>query len=168
MRLATQQINEKLVYILEGKDEAEQIRRAREVVAADSSFLPLMKLAVTKEQGIVGIPEGVPDTYKPASDIPAGIADTTLRQEFRRVKNFTQGGSTQVLKPLKRESLWIQLLEGLHYKEAEILTAVKDQTLLNTYPKLVPILEALGLEITIEKPKRKRTKKAEENGQPDS
>jgi hypothetical protein len=42
----------------------------------------------------------------------------------------------QDLKPIKRESLFIGLLEGIHPTEAAILIAVKDQKLQKMYPKI--------------------------------
>ena len=57
------------------------------------------------------IPEGdVP--YNP-NDAPAGTDHTRLEQEYRNFYRFVKGGDNR-LKPLKRESMFIQLLEGLH------------------------------------------------------
>ena len=42
----------------------------------------------------------------------------------------------QDLKPIKREGLFIGLLEGIHPTEAAILIAVKDQKLQKMYPKI--------------------------------
>jgi hypothetical protein len=156
MKIVTMQIDEKLAYILEpGDNISECINRAKQVIAADVTFLPLIQWATSAEFGIVGIPEGTPETYKPQTDMPQGIADTTLRQEFRRVKNFLPNGSCANLKPYKREQLWIQLLEGIHFKEAEILTMIKDKTLLERFPNLAPIFTAIGVNITVALPKKK-------------
>jgi hypothetical protein len=158
MKIVTMQFDEKLAYILEPAEDVERINRARAVVQADVTFLPLVKMGVTAG-GIKGIPEGVPETYKADTDLPMGIAGTTLRQEFRRVKNFLPGGSVENLLPFKREQLWIQILEGIHHKEAEILTMIKDKTLLKNFPSLAPVCEALGLEIIVPKTPGKRNRK---------
>ena len=54
----------------------------------------------------------------------------------------------------KREMNWLQILEGVHPKEAKILTAVKDATLLEVYPKFEKLLKILGIE-EYNKPKKK-------------
>ena len=41
------------------------------------------------------------------------------------------------------------LLQGLHYREAVIMTHVKDQTLCDKYPDLWVVLPALGIETCI-------------------
>jgi hypothetical protein len=40
------------------------------------------------------------------------------------------------LTPIKRESLFISLLEGVHPEEAKVLIAMKDQKLTKLYPKI--------------------------------
>jgi len=76
------------------------------------------------------LPEGTPP-YKPASE-PLGMTPTNLFGEMRRMYVFCR----EDLKPLKRESLFISLLEGVHPSEAEILIATKDQALHKKYPKI--------------------------------
>lgn len=76
------------------------------------------------------IPEGdVP--YNP-NDAPAGTDHTRLEQEYRNFYRFVKGGDNR-LKPLKRESMFIQLLEGLHESEAEVLCLVKDKKLTDKF-----------------------------------
>ena len=76
------------------------------------------------------LPEGTPP-FKPA-DEPLGMTPTNLFSEMRRLYVFCRAD----LKPLKRESLFISMLEGCHPTEAEVLIAVKDQTLHKKYPKI--------------------------------
>ena len=57
----------------------------------------------------------------------------------------------------KREMNWMSIIEGVHHKEAEFLTAVKDQQLLKLYPKLEAILGDLGITDYV-KPKKTRKK----------
>jgi hypothetical protein len=49
------------------------------------------------------------------------------------------------LKDWKRETQWLQILEGVHHKEAKILTAVKDGVLLEIYPELENLMAPLGI-----------------------
>lgn len=152
VRLVVQLLHEKLAYILAGETLEAQAKRAHEVAVVDGTFIPLMRAAVQSANKIVGVPEGAPDTYKPQTDMPEGVAETTLRQEYRRVRNFQPGGTTSSLTPFKRETLWVQILEGLHFKEAEVLTAIKDQTLLEKFPGLRDVLTKVGMPIDVPEP----------------
>ena len=76
------------------------------------------------------IPEGnVP--YEP-NDVPVGTDHTTLRREWKQLYNFVKGGNDS-LSHVRRESMFIQILEGLHPSEAEILCLVKDKILATKY-----------------------------------
>ena len=57
---------------------------------------------------------------------------TTIRKEYQRFYNFCKGGNDQ-LKSLRRETMFIQMLEGLHPLDAEILCLVKDKNLEEKY-----------------------------------
>jgi len=71
------------------------------------------------------------------NDDSMGLGDfkkgrTTIRKEFQRFYNFCKGGNDQ-LKSLRRETMFIQMLEGLHPLDAEILCLVKDKNLEEKY-----------------------------------
>ena len=51
----------------------------------------------------------------------------------------------------------MSIIEGVHHKEAEFITAVKDQQLIALYPKLEGILKDLGITEYV-KPKKKSYK----------
>jgi len=57
---------------------------------------------------------------------------TTLRTEYTKLYNFIKGGNDS-LSGLRRESIFIQLLEGLHPLEAEIICLCKDKQLETKY-----------------------------------
>ena len=57
---------------------------------------------------------------------------TTLRREYTKLYNFIRGGYDQ-LNGLRRETMFIQILEGLHPLDAEILCLVKDKLLQTKY-----------------------------------
>lgn len=68
------------------------------------------------------LPEGkVP--YNPTKYLDQ---EGNLYNEIRRLYLFVEGGNPN-LKPVRREFLFIQLLESLSPKEAELLSAVKDK-----------------------------------------
>jgi len=57
---------------------------------------------------------------------------TTIRKEFKMFYNFIKGGNNS-LSGLRRETMFIGILEGLHPLEAEILILVKDKKLGEKY-----------------------------------
>ena len=76
------------------------------------------------------VPEGeVP--YNP-NEVPIGTDHTSLRREWKNLYHFVHGGNP-TLTPLRRETMFIQMLEGLHPEEAEILCLVKDKKLASKY-----------------------------------
>lgn len=76
------------------------------------------------------LPEGeVP--YTP-NENPKGTSHTLLLHEWRKLFNFVKGGNP-ALNQTARERMFIQLLEGLHKEEAEVLCLVKDKTLGKKY-----------------------------------
>jgi hypothetical protein len=78
------------------------------------------------------LPDGAPP-FKPAAQ-PIGMTRATLRQEMKRMVVFTKFGNVD--KRLRREQLFVQLLEDLHPSEAKLLIAIKDQQLDTLYPKI--------------------------------
>jgi hypothetical protein len=145
------QLDEEIDYIVAGPTPEIRAARASEVAKGDGTFVTFMQIGTNPDLKMVGLPEGSPDTYEPAIDMPEGISNTTARQELRRIKSFLPSGPYASMKPIKRENVWIQILEGVHWKEAAVLTHVKDQTLLATYPDLRPALELLGIVARINK-----------------
>ena len=65
-----------------------------------------------------------------ATDLKRGR--TTLRKEWTKLYNFVKGGN-DALNSLRRETMFIQILEGLHPLDAEILCLVKDKKLYDKY-----------------------------------
>ena len=79
------------------------------------------------------LPEGdVP--YTP-NDAPVGTDHTRLEQEYRGLYRFFKGGDSRI-KSLKRETMFVQLLEGLSAEEAELLVLVKDGRLNERYKRI--------------------------------
>ena len=76
------------------------------------------------------LPEGeVP--YTP-NDAPAGTEHTRLTQEYRGLYRFFKGGDASI-KGMRREQLFVQLLEGLHADEANMLVSACNQDLQSKY-----------------------------------
>ena len=76
----------------------------------------------------------VPPAYVPCNknEVPGGTDHTSLRREYKHLYNFVKGGNDS-LTSLRRETMFIQLLEGLHPEEAEIICLVKDKQLQTKY-----------------------------------
>ena len=75
------------------------------------------------ESVISMLPDGeVP--YK-KNEAPEGTEHTLLALEYRKLYLFFKGGAN--ISQTRRETLFIQLLEGLHQGEAEVLCLVKDK-----------------------------------------
>ena len=84
------------------------------------------------------LPQGkVP--YKP-NENPLGTDHSSLRREQRSLYNFVKGGNDQ-LSTIRRETIFIQMLEGLHPKEADIIIAVKDGNLEDMYDVPFEVVE---------------------------
>jgi hypothetical protein len=144
------QLNEALDWIVKGVDENDIAARADHLLQTDSSFRGYMMIAGQNECRISSIPEGLPPNVKLTKDIPAGMGETTLRAEFRRVKAFAKGQPMERVAAYQRENAWVNILEGVHWEEAIILNHIKDQTLLGLYPALVTALPRIGIPITID------------------
>ena len=69
--------------------------------------------------------------YNP-NEVPVGTDHTSLRKEYKHLFNFVRGGSDG-LSSLRRETMFIQILQGLHPLDAEILCLVKDKELQRKY-----------------------------------
>lgn len=57
---------------------------------------------------------------------------TSIRKEYQNFYNYLLGGNP-TLSSLRRETMFIQMLEGLHPREAEIMVLVKDKKLQTRY-----------------------------------
>ena len=79
---------------------------------------------------VSAVPEGqVP--YK-ENEVPVGTDHTSLRREWKNLYHFIKGGN-DTLSSLRRETMFIQMLEGLHPEEAKIICLVKDKNLTEKY-----------------------------------
>ena len=79
------------------------------------------------------LPEGEPP-YKKDTSIPAGYSESNLYVEFRRFYIWLQNDVN--LTRARKEQLFIQLLEGIHWTEAEAVVLAKDRKLQTKYKSL--------------------------------
>lgn len=128
------QIDEAIDWALEATEENELIQRIRAISLGNSILMRFLAWGVGYEQGPYKLPEG--STPYKDEGLPANMADTTITQEFRRILTLLPEGSAKNLPQWRREEIWMQICQGVHKKEAELLDIVKDQRLLEVYPKL--------------------------------
>tara|TARA_E500000331_G_scaffold320804_1_gene334620 strand:- start:828 stop:1295 length:468 start_codon:yes stop_codon:yes gene_type:complete len=123
-------LSEILRKVSNAKTKAEKIILLRE---NNSSALRMLLIWNFDESVISMVPEGdVP--YTP-NDAPVGTDHTRLEQESKGFYRYVKGGQ-DTLKSLKREAMFVQLLEGLSAEEAELLCLVKDGQLNKKYKRI--------------------------------
>jgi len=76
------------------------------------------------------LPEGEPPYKQDAA--PIGMSPANFQMETKRFYLFAR----QDLNATRREALFIQILEGVHPSEAELLLAIKDQDLGRLFPNI--------------------------------
>lgn len=123
-------LSEILRKVSNAKTKAEKISLLRK---HNSTALRQLLIINFDESIISMLPEGdVP--YTP-NDAPVGTDHSRLEQEYRGLYRFFKGGQDK-LPALKRESMFVQLLEGLSEEEAELMVLVKDGRMNEKYKRL--------------------------------
>lgn len=119
-------ISEVLQKAHSAKTKAEKVKILQDNVSQALKSI----LIINYDESIVSmLPEGAPPYNK--NEAPAGTEHTRLEHESRILHHFFKGGSN--ISGMKREQMFIQLLEGLHPDEAEVVIAAKDKTLGKKY-----------------------------------
>jgi hypothetical protein len=120
-------ISEVLQKVSNAKTKAEKIKLLNE---HNTPALRSLLIINFDESVVSMLPEGdVPFT---PNDAPKGTEHTVLEQEYRKLYLFFKGGNSSI-NQTTRENLFIQLLEGLHEEEANLLVLVKDKSLGKKY-----------------------------------
>ena len=120
-------LNEILDYVETQKTKAKKVQALQEY-RDDSLTAVLIWNFDDRVQS--AIPEGVVP-YK-ENEVPVGTDHTSLRREWKNLFHFIKGGNDE-LSSLRRETMFIQMLEGLHPEEAKIICLVKDKNLAEKY-----------------------------------
>jgi hypothetical protein len=91
-------------------------------------------LQINFDPGVkVYLPEGEPP-YKKDTTIPIGYSESNLYVEFRRFYIWLKPDIN--LTRMRKEQLFTQFLEGIHWQEAEVILAAKDRKLQTKYKSL--------------------------------
>ena len=120
-------LNEILDYVATQKTKAKKVQALQEY--RDDSLTAIL-IWNFDDRVQSAIPEGqVP--YK-ENEVPVGTDHTSLRREWKNLYHFIKGGNDELIS-LRRETMFIQMLEGLHPEEAKIICLVKDKNLAEKY-----------------------------------
>ena len=85
------------------------------------------------ERAVMDLPEGEPP-FKKNKEQPIGYSETNLYAEFRRFYVWLDRSVN--LNKVRKEQLFIQLLEGIHWTEAEVVCLAKDRKLQTKWKSL--------------------------------
>lgn len=113
-------LNEVLQKISNAKTKAQKIKL---LVEHNSPALRQILIANFDESIISMLPDG--DVPYEKNEAPEETEHTKLVHEYRKLYLFFKGGAN--VSQSRRETLFIQLLEGLHQGEAEVLCLMKDK-----------------------------------------
>ena len=128
-------MNEILEFVSEQKTDAKKVALLKEY---ECDALKSLFIWNFDDSVISLLPPGtVP--YKP-NENPLGTDHSSLRREQRNLYMFVKGGN-DALSTIRRETIFIQMLEGLHPKEADIVIAVKDRGLEDMYDVSFEVVE---------------------------
>lgn len=135
MKLPSDQlISEILQRVSNAKTREEKIKILRNY---DSPALRAVLIWNFHDKVKSAIPEGeVP--YTP-NDAPIGTEHSRLIHEWKKFNHFVKGVTN--LPGLKRETMFIQLLEALHKSEAELMCHLKDKELHKKYRVTKAVVE---------------------------
>jgi len=113
-------LNEVLQKVSNAKTKAQKIKLLQQY---NSPALRSILIANFDDSVVSMLPEGEVPYEK--NDVPEETEHTKLVHEYRKLYLFFKGGAN--ISQNRREMLFIQLLEGLHQGEAEVLTLMKDK-----------------------------------------
>lgn len=120
-------ISEVLQKVSNAKTKVEKVKLLNEY---NSNALRMILIWNFDESVRSAVPTGeVPFEVNKA---PAGTEHTKLEHESRLFFHFIEGGNNN-LTQTRREQMFIQMLEGLHEDEAEVICLVKDKKLGKRY-----------------------------------
>lgn len=155
-------VSELLDDVDKAKSREEKINLLRQYDRPD--FITILRINYDPNL-VMDLPEGEPP-YKKELDVPLGMSHTNLFKEVRKFYIWLDANTN--LPKLKKESLFINLLEGIHWTEAEVLVLAKDRKLTKKYktikedlireafPYALPPIE----EVETPKPKKAKASRA--------
>jgi hypothetical protein len=120
-------------------DKVQSVRAMKdrvEILQENESFVLKSILQINFNDWIqFDLPEGEPPFTKDKN--PPEFSAGRIEKQIKLLKMFIPESK---LSRVKKEVKFIQLLESLHYKDSEIIVAIKDKKLNKLYPALTPVL----------------------------
>ena len=141
-------ISEIFTKINNAKDKPKKIEVLKQY---DSPGMRMILKGAFDPKIIWDLPPGTPPYIE--NEAPAGTEHTYLEVEAKRLYNFAKGGNDTINK-IRKETLFIQMLEGLHADEAKVLIDIKNKSLNKRYKGLTSemVKEAFGWNADFVKP----------------
>ena len=120
-------MNEILDFVVEQETDEDKVKILKEY---ENDALKALFIWNFDSTVISVLPQGeVP--FRP-NESPLGTDHSSLRREFKHLYNFVKGGN-DAMNRLRKETMFINLLESFHPGEAEVLCLVKDKKLQTKY-----------------------------------
>lgn len=113
-----------IAWILEFTSKLPQEEQVKCLQANDNYAIRMVLKSVFDPQAIWALPPGAPP-YTPCEH---PHQEVMLYQEARRLYLFIEGGNVN-LKPLRREAMFVDLLQSIDPADARLLLAAKEKTL---------------------------------------
>ena len=123
-------ISEILAKVNNAKDKPKKIDVLKK---ADSPSLRMIIKGAFDPSIKWALPPGTPPYIE--NEAPDGTEHTLLSQEAKRLWHFVDGADAETTKTQK-ETMFIQILEGLHADEAQVLIGMKNKSLNKMYKGL--------------------------------
>lgn len=123
-------------YITEILEEVNKDPKSLEKYKTNAALKFIFQYAFIPEQKF-DLPEGTPPFKEDPA--PLGMSRANFVMETKKLYIFTK---QKELNKVRKEHLFIQLLENIHPSEAKLLIAVKDQKLNKLYKKVTADLAA--------------------------
>lgn len=121
----SESIPELLVRVAKAKSKADRIEILQ---AAENLFVKTILQGAFHPDIIWDLPEGSPPYKKDPGEY--GVNPSTLEREARKLPYFTSYGNNRLVKDhIKRESMFMDMLESVHPTEAELLIQMKDKNI---------------------------------------
>ncbi len=142
------------------KFETAKTREEKIAILRENATDPLLVLLRLNYDHMLkmDLPEGAPP-FRKDTDKPIGYNESSLQLELRRFYIWLEPSTN--LPKLKKEALFVTMLESIHWTEAEALILAKDRALQTKYKSLKEdiVREAFPRALTPKPPKVKEDKK---------
>jgi len=143
-------MSEVLTKVNNAKDKTKKIQVLRDY---DNQPLRQVLKGAFDPKIVWDLPAGDPPYI--ANEAPIGTEHGLLRNEAKRLWYFVKGANSDLTKTQK-ETMFIQMLEGLHKDEAKLLLGMKNKSLNKMYKGLTEsvVREAFGWNADFVKPEQ--------------